>query len=148
MPIYQAGVCYKRKFVSKRGYVSEGWYVSEKIYIMKNHVKVPTSPKRTYRWVRFIFCNRPQRKSSASQTADAADKHEDPSLSWRRRRRSYRAVFLVFFSFSFPQCKQFIFVPFRGFPRFSSGLIGSSITSTGFNLFPSNVHSTCRVVCQ
>ena len=56
----RTGVCYKRKFVSKRGYVSGTWYVSEGNYIMKNHVNAPTSPKCTHRWVRFVFCNRPQ----------------------------------------------------------------------------------------
>ena len=58
--LIRTGVCYKRKFVSKRWCVSGGWYVSEGNYIMKNHVNVPTSPKRTHRWVRFVFCNRPQ----------------------------------------------------------------------------------------
>ena len=58
--IYLPGVCYKRKFISKRAYVSGGWYISEENYTMKNHVNVPTSTKCTNRWVRFVFCNRPQ----------------------------------------------------------------------------------------
>ena len=55
-----SGVCYKRKLVSKRAYISGGWYVLEENYTMKNDVNVPTSTKCTNRWVRFVFCNRPQ----------------------------------------------------------------------------------------